>query len=68
MKLDTQIVESMTVNEVIRLFPQTVDVFNRFGIDACCGGAVLIAEASERDGAATAEVMEALVSALEGGR
>lgn len=39
------------VNEVIRTHPATVEVFNRFGIDACCGGAAPIREAAVRDGA-----------------
>ena len=39
------------VNEVIRSHPETVEVFNRFGIDACCGGAAPITEAALRDGA-----------------
>lgn len=39
------------VNEVVRVHPATVGVFNRFGIDACCGGAAPIREAAIRDGA-----------------
>ena len=42
---------AMTVNEIIARFPATVAVFNARGIDACCGGAVPLAEAAERDGA-----------------
>ena len=48
------------VNEVIRTHPATVAVFNRFGIDACCGGAAPIGEAAVRDGADP----NALVAAL----
>jgi regulator of cell morphogenesis and NO signaling len=43
--------EQMTVNEVVRLFPVTVLVFNDHAIDACCGGADPIREAALRDGA-----------------
>lgn len=57
----TAIPAGITVNELIRAMPATVDAFNRFGIDACCGGAVPIAEAAERDGAD----VNALLSALE---
>lgn len=39
------------VNEVIRTHPATVEVFNPFGIDACCGGATPIGQAALRDGA-----------------
>jgi regulator of cell morphogenesis and NO signaling len=44
-------VMQMTVNETIRRFPATVEIFNRYGIDACCGGAAAVAEAAVRDGA-----------------
>lgn len=54
------------VNEVIRTHPATVEVFNRFGIDACCGGAVPIGEASVRDGADPVAVLAAL-NAVVGG-
>jgi iron-sulfur cluster repair protein YtfE (RIC family) len=50
----------LTVNEMIRLHPQTVEVFNRFGIDACCGGAVPVREAAVRDGADAVRLLEAL--------
>ena len=36
----------MTVNEVIRHFPESVEVFNHFGIDSCCGGDVPLLEAA----------------------
>lgn len=39
-----------TVNKVVALYPATVSVFNRFGVDSCCGGAVAITEAATRDG------------------
>lgn len=57
-----------TVNDTLRIFPATVAVFNRFGIDACCGGASSIAAAAQRDGADLAELVEALRAAAEQGR
>ena len=52
----------LTVNETIARFPQTVGVFNRFGIDACCGGAVPLDEAAQRDGADPDALYSALVA------
>jgi regulator of cell morphogenesis and NO signaling len=39
-----------TVNELISREPRTIAVFNRFGIDTCCGSQVAIGEAARRDG------------------
>ena len=58
---------AMTVNEAIRLHPATVGVFNEFGIDACCGGAVPIREAAVRDGADPQVLLVALEQAVRGG-
>ena len=52
------------VNEVIRSHPVTVAVFNRFGIDSCCGGAASIHEAAVRDGAVPGALLSALNQAL----
>jgi iron-sulfur cluster repair protein YtfE (RIC family) len=50
----------MTINEVIRQRPATVAVFNRFGLDACCGGSLPVRVAAERHGLDTAEVLRLL--------
>jgi iron-sulfur cluster repair protein YtfE (RIC family) len=55
----------LTVNEVIALYPATVAVFNQFAIDSCCGGAVSVRAAAERDGADLAAVTAALLAAME---
>ena len=47
----TSDVAMMNVNDVIRDYPDTVEIFNRFGIDACCGGAAGVRAAAVRDGA-----------------
>lgn len=56
--------DEITVNELIRQVPETVHVFNEFGIDACCGGAVPVREAAQRDGADVEAVLRALVEAM----
>jgi iron-sulfur cluster repair protein YtfE (RIC family) len=57
---ETSPLERMSVNEIIRLHPRTVDVFNRFHIDACCGGEATAAEAAQRDGAGPKALLAAL--------
>jgi len=54
-------VAAMSVNEVIRRYPAAIALFNRHGIDACCGGAAPVKQAAERDGAD----VEALLAELE---
>jgi len=57
----TPAVESTaTVNEILVTYPETVSVFNQFGIDACCGGAASLAEAARRDGADVDRLIRAL--------
>lgn len=53
----------VSVNDAIRLVPATVEIFNRYGIDACCGGAASIRDAAERDGAPFGALMEELLQA-----
>lgn len=52
------------VNETLRRHPATTGVFNRFGIDACCGGAVSINDAAVRDGADPSLLLDALNAAI----
>ena len=61
-----EIPADLTVNEAIRLFPAAVAVFNHFGIDACCGGAVPVRDAALRDGADPDQVAAALLDAIRG--
>jgi iron-sulfur cluster repair protein YtfE (RIC family) len=51
---------TMTLNETIRRWPATVEVFARFGLDTCCGGALPIQEAAGRHGHDPEEVLAAL--------
>jgi regulator of cell morphogenesis and NO signaling len=59
----TVILDDMSVNGIIQFFPATVAVFNQFGIDACCGGAVPLREAAIRDGASPEALLGALIRA-----
>ncbi len=49
-----------TINAVIEAWPETVAVFQRLGLDACCGGSLPIREAAERHGLDVDAVVEAL--------
>jgi regulator of cell morphogenesis and NO signaling len=57
---DRLVPPTWTVNEVLRRYPDTVPVFNAFGIDACCGGAVPVLEAARRDHVDPALLLDAL--------
>jgi len=56
-----------TVDEMVARHPETMRVFNRFGLDTCCGGGAPIADAARRDGADLDELMQALRDALAAG-
>jgi regulator of cell morphogenesis and NO signaling len=58
---NAQVDPSSTVNEIVAQHPETVAVFNQFGIDSCCGGGVPLCDAAHRDGAE----LDALLRALE---
>jgi len=55
---------ALTINEIILAHPQTVAVFNRFGMDACCGGGVGLEEAAARDGVDVQALRTALADVL----
>jgi iron-sulfur cluster repair protein YtfE (RIC family) len=53
---------SWTVNDVIAKYPDTISVFNSFGLDLCCGADEMLSEAAKES-----EIdSEALMSALLG--
>ncbi len=60
MNTDASISPAMTVNNAILLYPRTVAVFDAYGIDSCCGGALPIEEVAERHGLDLDALMAAL--------
>ena len=60
----TAVDSTLPVNEIITRFPATIAVFNRFGIDACCGGSASVDEAAGRDGVDREALIEALGAAI----
>jgi regulator of cell morphogenesis and NO signaling len=57
------ITKHLRLNEVIRIYPETVKVFHELGLDACCGGDRTVAEAAEAHGLKLEEVLQALEEA-----
>ena len=51
---------SATVDQTIARYPQTIAVFNRFGLDSCCGGGAPVREAARRDGVDPVALLAAL--------
>jgi regulator of cell morphogenesis and NO signaling len=47
-KASDDITADLTVNEIITRHPATVAVFQRHGIDSCCGGALPLAEVARK--------------------
>lgn len=56
---------TLTINQIVARFPETIPIFDRFGLDICCGGDVRVEEAAQRDGVDAAEVLSALRQTLE---
>ena len=53
-----------TVNDIVARFPSTLAVFNAFGIDTCCGGALAVTEAASRHKIPLNALRSALESAI----
>lgn len=55
-----------TVNEALRHAPDAAAVFNRLGIDTCCGGSLTLREAAQSAGLTPEALLAALGPAVEG--
>ena len=64
-KMPETITGASIVNDVLLAHPSTVAVFNAFGVDACCGGDVAVADAAARDGIDAKRLLSALEAAIE---
>ncbi|HET6578054.1 MAG TPA: DUF542 domain-containing protein [Gemmatimonadales bacterium] len=54
----------LTVNEVLAATPGTADIFNRLGVDTCCGGTLTLTDAARAAGIAPGALRAALEPAL----
>src|SRR3954471_14523708 len=59
-----QIVGATTVAEVATAYPATIRVFQKLGIDFCCGGKRALSEACSEKSLAVADVTRALDDAI----
>ena len=62
----SQLDPALTINEIVAAHPETIPVFNRFGLDTCCGGGVCVDDAARRDGVDVNDLVSALNAALDG--
>lgn len=60
MEATKAITGDMTINETIKEWPETVTIFELFGLDSCCGGPLPVREAAERHGLEPERVLTAL--------
>ncbi len=58
------ITKDMVINEVISKYPQTIAVFNKFNVDACCGGGQSIEKTAKADRVDVEVLLKALNEAL----
>lgn len=53
------------LNEIVARYPETLEVFQRFGLDTCCGGALPLATAAEHHGLQLDTLVNALREQVE---
>ncbi len=63
--LSTTFTGNDNLNEIVARYPETLEVFQRFGLDTCCGGALPLVVAAEHHGLPLATLIEALEARVE---
>lgn len=46
---DRVITKDMTINDIIKKYPLTITVFNKFRVDSCCGGGQTVEKTATAD-------------------
>jgi len=59
------ITKDMIINDIIKRYPQTIAVFNKYHVDSCCGGGQSIEKTAARDGVDVDKLVEALNDAVK---
>ena len=55
----------MVINDVIRKHPETIQVFNEYKVDSCCGGGASIETTAKRDSVDVENLLKALNVAVQ---
>ena len=63
--MTVQVDEKTTVRDLVGRYPQTRPVFEKFGIDYCCGGGKPLADAARQCGQEVLKLIDALKEALD---
>ena len=62
--MEDEITPDMSINDIIRKYPNTMGVFNRFNLDSCCGGARSLKVVAGEDKVDLQELIKALKEAI----
>lgn len=62
------IIKEMIINDVVAKYPKTIAVFNKFKVDACCGGGFSIENTARKDGADIAALLRELNNMVSSGK
>jgi iron-sulfur cluster repair protein YtfE (RIC family) len=61
-KIDAQLSGDLTLNEITSAVPSALEVFGRYGLDSCCGGAKTLALVCEKHGLDLEQVLSDIQS------
>ena len=62
--MEDKITPEMSINDIIRKYPNTMGVFNRFNVDSCCGGARSLKVVAAEDKLDLQELIKALMEGI----
>lgn len=60
----TATLETMQISKVVEVYPETMAVFTRYGLDMCCGGSHTIADAARLHEIKSDELTGALLDTI----
>jgi iron-sulfur cluster repair protein YtfE (RIC family) len=62
--METPIRDTDALNLIVARYPQALQVFQRFGLDTCCGGSLPLSTAVEHHGLDLGDVLATLRAAI----